>query len=45
VQDDEGSTRVGEVNGQRHVHLIAAGGTKVAQATMYYGYAFFDGID
>jgi hypothetical protein len=45
VVQEEGSTRIGEVDGQRHVHLIAASGTKVAQATVYYGYAFFDGTD
>jgi hypothetical protein len=45
VVQDEGSMRVGEANGPRHVHLVAAGGTKVAQATIYYGYAFFDGTD
>jgi hypothetical protein len=45
VVQDEGSMRVGEGIGPRHVHLVAAGGTKVAQATIYYGYAFFDGTD
>jgi len=46
VVQDEGSTRVGEANWQRHVHFVAAIGTEVAQATtVYYGYAFFDGTD
>jgi len=45
VVQDGGSTRIGEVTGEGTIHLVVDSGTKVAQATVYYGYAFFDGTD
>ena len=46
VVQDEGSTRFGQANWQRHVHFVAASGVEVAQAsTVLYAYAFFDGTD
>jgi hypothetical protein len=46
VVDDTTSRQVVEANGRREVHFVAAGNDEVAQvATVYYGYAFFDGTD